>query len=906
MPNSKKYKHKKDSKKKNDCFIKLCCKGDNGNDGSTGPTGPQGIPGTSVGSTGPTGSTGIGNTGPTGPTGPATSIFFLIEGATAPTGPPTSGPVIMNNGNTLRFWSNTLFIDVETGSALVQLESGTGTTGITGPTGATGTIGPTGSAGSGFTGPTGTTGATGAIGPTGTAGSGFTGPTGAVGLGITGDTGPIGATGAIGPTGTAGSGFTGPTGAVGLGITGPTGSTGATGSGPTGPTGDGFTGPTGPLGPTGPAGTGGGTGTSPVGLTIFVDSVFGNDLTAQPQNADRPYLTATAAVAAATPGFLIIVRPGIYTENSNLAKNGVNWYFEQGTIINSNAILFDTTGLTFNFSVGGQGQFFSSNIVLNIAGAANILFEANSIISANKAINSTGTGTNIVNITDVIVSTSIINPTINIVAGRHTIRASTISSTSTNSTVSTILVDTTNTAVTNITADNITSTFGIGCSCIGTVSLNALFLTIGTLATQSGTPLVVTGGTAVIVANIIFSTTVGPLITVSNTNCVINSLIMFATNSLGVIINSGQLLLVNSLFFSRQAFNNNGGALFLRLGSVQGTWLMTNGIADVLVSDLTNLTPNSLLVFTGGTTQMTALSIDSGTSSTANAIEGTNAAQVLIISQSVITVGSAVKVGGSATMDINLQRVASNQSAVTTTNCPIQVDGGDLTLSTNRINTNIAIGSSAAVNVTGGIARVNCITFQNSGGPAIANSGGQLLSNIQELSSNSFVGTAAFVNVSSGSTEIIGQSFESISTDNGFTATGNADLTVNVNTINTTSPIILTNFTDNTVGNVQFVTEQASTLQAQAIIISNGNYLLFDGLFRSGSTTETLRILSNPAIIVFKNAILTNSATIATNSIVSISPFTINNYGFLTTRAPLDVNSTLLFPTALLTNALVL
>ena len=130
--------------------------------------------------------TGSGSTGPTGP-----STTFFIETGTGPTGPPTTGPFLVSNGDTVRFWSNTLSINGATGSVLVNIEAPTGL-GSTGPTG------EQGPAGAGSTGPTGADGTDGA--------DGSTGPTGEQGPAGAGSTGPTGAGGPVGPQGPTGVG----------------------------------------------------------------------------------------------------------------------------------------------------------------------------------------------------------------------------------------------------------------------------------------------------------------------------------------------------------------------------------------------------------------------------------------------------------------------------------------------------------------------------------------------------------------------------------------------------------------------------------------------------------------------------------------------------------------------------
>lgn len=71
---------------------------------------------------------------------------------------------------------------------------------------------------------------------------------------------------------------------------------------------------------------------------------------------NRPFATPEAAVAAATSGDTIVVEPGTYTITGNLAKDGVNWRGERGTIFNAtanNLILFDDGGTAMTFYVTG-------------------------------------------------------------------------------------------------------------------------------------------------------------------------------------------------------------------------------------------------------------------------------------------------------------------------------------------------------------------------------------------------------------------------------------------------------------------------------------------------------------------------------------------------------------------------
>ena len=241
---------------------------------------------------GPTGPPGLDSTGGTG-----TNYRFYVETATGPTADPTSGPMTVFNGTTIRFIGNGIVSS--TGSVLLDYRNFinsnfvgfTGFTGATGSEGFTGSTGATGATGESVTGSTGATGVTGSTGMTGD--TGITGPTGMTGstgitgaTGITGITGPTGITGYTGDTGSTGAtGMTGVTGSTGItGATGSTGSTGATGitgnTGNTGATGEtgstGATGSTGNTGATGPTGATGSTGDTGVTGQTGVTGVTGN------------------------------------------------------------------------------------------------------------------------------------------------------------------------------------------------------------------------------------------------------------------------------------------------------------------------------------------------------------------------------------------------------------------------------------------------------------------------------------------------------------------------------------------------------------------------------------------------------------------------------------------------------
>jgi hypothetical protein len=168
-----------------------------------------------------------------------------------------------------------------------------------------------------------------------------------------------GATGATGPTGMKGA----------TGATGPTGMKGATGA--TGPTG--MKGATGATGSTGPAGPG-----FLVCNTLFVDAEFGDDLTAVVNDPGQPWQTCTAAANAAAAlnptrdnPVLVHVRPCVYNGEGNLLRDNVNWYFENGAIVNSGGTLFSNNfgsgNQAFKSRIRGYG-IFNADFVISIGG----------------------------------------------------------------------------------------------------------------------------------------------------------------------------------------------------------------------------------------------------------------------------------------------------------------------------------------------------------------------------------------------------------------------------------------------------------------------------------------------------------------------------------------------------------
>jgi len=137
----------------------------------------------------------------------------------------------------------------------------------------------------------------------------------------------------------------------------------------------------------------------PIGNLLWVDAVNGVDALATRGRMTIPFRTLAAAKNAAKGGDTIVVLPETYNEN-NVAKNGVNWHFFPGAIVDYNGTgtgLFDTTSGACTFSVTGNGVFKTSNggatvPVFNLFNTSdNVVLEFESIDSRGYGIRSKGT-----------------------------------------------------------------------------------------------------------------------------------------------------------------------------------------------------------------------------------------------------------------------------------------------------------------------------------------------------------------------------------------------------------------------------------------------------------------------------------------------------------------------------------
>ena len=127
------------------------------------------------------------------------------------------------------------------------------------------------------------------------------------------------------------------------------------------------------------------------GKKVYVDSVFGNDLTGRRQRQDLPFATILVAQAVALQGDQIVVLPGNYTDE-NIGSDGLNYHFEDGAIVTSNGNNFYEINSS-SFVVTGYGRFIS-NFGANVVsyGANNKLYIEGLSMLTNSNYNLRSTG----------------------------------------------------------------------------------------------------------------------------------------------------------------------------------------------------------------------------------------------------------------------------------------------------------------------------------------------------------------------------------------------------------------------------------------------------------------------------------------------------------------------------------
>ena len=133
-------------------------------------------------------------------------------------------------------------------------------------------------------------------------------------------------------------------------------------------------GPTGPTGPTGPAGTAANTGATgpagtpfPVGNTLTVDAVYGNDVSGTANPYVYPFLTISAALSNASSGQTVFVRPGTYTESitmpAGVALRGAN---TQTVTVTRTNVTSNVTLLTMGSNCRVEDMTFTLTSLCNV------------------------------------------------------------------------------------------------------------------------------------------------------------------------------------------------------------------------------------------------------------------------------------------------------------------------------------------------------------------------------------------------------------------------------------------------------------------------------------------------------------------------------------------------------------
>ena len=152
-------------------------------------------------------------------------------------------------------------------------------------------------------------------------------------------------------------------------------------------------GPVGPPGAPGLPGSPGANGTngtnginanSEYGKTLFVDRVYGNNLTGTAERFDLPFLTISAAMTAANITDTVYIRPGSYIDTIVL-RNGVNVYADSGAILTGS---ITDNGITVNSNVRGHLQIGSTNPnIIDITGTnSNVSIECEEISTIDTTI----------------------------------------------------------------------------------------------------------------------------------------------------------------------------------------------------------------------------------------------------------------------------------------------------------------------------------------------------------------------------------------------------------------------------------------------------------------------------------------------------------------------------------------
>jgi hypothetical protein len=108
------------------------------------------------------------------------------------------------------------------------------------------------------------------------------------------------------------------------------------------------------------------TGRVPIGNTLQVDAVYGNDITAAINPYSSPFLTISAALSNAQPGQFVFINPGTYNETITIPDNvSINGAGTQCVIIQKLNVTQNTTVVT----VGTNSRL--ENVTVNLSSSGN-------------------------------------------------------------------------------------------------------------------------------------------------------------------------------------------------------------------------------------------------------------------------------------------------------------------------------------------------------------------------------------------------------------------------------------------------------------------------------------------------------------------------------------------------------
>jgi len=130
--------------------------------------------------------------------------------------------------------------------------------------------------------------------------------------------------------------------------------------------------------------------------TLWVDGDLGDDTTAKLGSEARPYATLAAARATNVP--VCIVKPGVYENSTALEMQTIEWYFEDGAIVehtSDSVPMFSASDSVTSFKVKGKGKFTSLGTapILSVTGSATKTIEIEAeLIAGSPAVTLTGSG----------------------------------------------------------------------------------------------------------------------------------------------------------------------------------------------------------------------------------------------------------------------------------------------------------------------------------------------------------------------------------------------------------------------------------------------------------------------------------------------------------------------------------